>query len=199
MNDQQVRRHFVRFSALFLLGMAVVAAGLSAVSGINPLEKLAWSLRDVAIGIVSAVLMVTVFAVARRQRALATEILGAHLAACRWYDLVLLAIFVGVCEECLFRGVLEPWMARWSPWGAFILVNIVFGLLHAVSPTYAILAGTLGAIMSTLARYPEFNLLRPIVAHAVYDLIGFFWIVGEYRRGAKKAGTVRTAGDGVDG
>lgn len=180
--NQQLRKKFLRFSAVFLLGMAALAAGLSLLAGLNPLHEIDWSWRAAGTGAAAAVLMIGVFSVARRERELATDILGAHLAACRWYDLVLLALFVGCCEEWLFRGVLEPWLARWSPWGAFVLVNALFGTLHAVSPTYAVLAGMLGAAMSLLARYPEFNLLRPIVAHALYDLMGFLWIVAEYRR-----------------
>jgi len=54
--------------------------------------------------------------------------------------------------------------------------------LHALTPTYAIVAAAFGFYLSWLAFWPgEPNLLRPIVTHSVYDFIAFLWIVREYR------------------
>jgi uncharacterized protein len=177
------RDDFLTFTSLFLLGMLVVTFGLSWLAGIQPLRMVTWSLTDLLIGAGAGLLMTGVFSLVKSVRDQASEALGPSLAACRWHDLIVLAALVGIIEELLFRGLLETWVARWDPWGAFLLVNLVFGLLHAVSVMYAVVATVLGCLLSLLAHGTgEFNLLRPIVAHAVYDYIGFVWIATEHRR-----------------
>lgn len=177
------RDDFLTLTSLFLLGMLGITMGLCWVAGIQPLRMVTWSLTDVLIGAGAGLLMMAVFSLVKSVRDQAAEALGPSLAACRWYELVVLAILVGIIEELLFRGLLETWVARWDPWAALILVNLVFGLLHAVSVTYAVVATVLGCLLSLLAHGTgEFNLLRPIVAHAVYDYVGFVWIAVEHRR-----------------
>jgi uncharacterized protein len=179
------RDDFLTFTSLFLFGLLLITMLLAWLADVQPLRSVSWSLWDASIGVGAAVLMTAVFSFAVSVREQAEEALGPSLAACTWYDLALLAVLVGIIEELLFRGVLEPWMARWSPVAAFVIVNVVFGLLHAVSWMYAVVAATLGCLLSLLAHGAgewEFNLLRPIVAHAVYDYIGFVWIASSYRR-----------------
>ena len=51
----------------------------------------------------------------RRIRELLIELLGRPMALCRWYDLLVLAVLAGVCEEVLFRGVIQPLPPRQQP------------------------------------------------------------------------------------
>jgi len=142
-----------------------------------------WSWTDLGIGVLAAICMFATFCRFTSVRQQAQKIMGESLSQCRWDELIILAIAVGITEELLFRGALEAWMARIHPVFAILIVNLLFGALHAVSLTYGIIAGLLGLILSVLAHWPgEYNLLRPIVAHAVYDYIAFYWIVYEYRR-----------------
>lgn len=173
----QHREDFLTFSTVFLLGLLLVSMGLAWLSGVEPMQHVHWSWRDVGIGVLSAFAMTIAFASFTSVRNEAEEALGQSLAVCHWYDLAILAILVGIIEEILFRGVLEPWAARIHPMGAFIAVNLFFGALHAISRLYFLVATILGMYLSLLAHgFDEFNLLRPIVAHAVYDYIGFIWI-----------------------
>lgn len=177
------RLGFLNFSSGFLIGLLCLSLVLAAIAGINPLNHVHVSLSGLAIGVAAAVVMVLMFGFIGSVRDQAEELMGKALANCLWYDLLILAILIGIIEELLFRGVLEPWLARLHPAFAFIAVNIVFGLLHAVSRTYAVVAALLGGILSLLAHWPgEFNLFRPMVAHAVYDYIGFIWLASRYRR-----------------
>ena len=177
------REGFLEYSALFLIGMLLGTILLAWLLDVHPILTVHWSGRDFGIGTLAAFAMMAAFGGVRSVRQQAEDVLGPLLAKCYWFDLIILAAFVGIIEELLFRGVLEQAIARYNPWLAIILVNLVFGILHAVSVQYAILAGLLGAILSILARQPgEYNLLRPIVAHGVYDYIGFIWIVSTYRR-----------------
>lgn len=172
------------------MGLLALTMGLAWWSGIQPFRQITWSAWDFGIGVLAAVLMMSVFGLVGSVRKQAEEALGASLAACTWYDLALMAVLVGIIEELLFRGVLEPWIARWNPLAAFLLVNILFGLLHAVSLAYGLVAAALGGILSLLTHsVGEFNLLRPIVAHAVYDYIGFLWIAASYRKSRLPAST----------
>lgn len=85
--------------------------------------------------------------------------------------LVLLALLAGVAEEALFRGVLQPWLAgRLPQWAALLLTSGVFGALHWISATYALLAALAGAWFGLLLLLTG-NLLPPILAHAAYDLV----------------------------
>lgn len=177
------RQQFLTQSAAFMLGLLCVSVAAAAWAGLSPLSKIHWSLRDFGIGVAAAGGMVVAFSFISGPWDQAEKILGRALASCRWYDLLILSVIVGIVEELLFRGVLEPWGARVHPVLAFLGVNLLFGMLHAVSWTYAIVATILGGLLSGLAHGPgEFNLLRPMVAHAVYDFIGFLWLAASYRR-----------------
>jgi len=181
------RQGFLNYSIGFLFCLLCVSLLLAAIAGLSPLQTIHWSLRDFIIGMGGAGLMVLAFGFITSVRDQAEKILGPALADCRWYDLLILAILVGLIEELLFRGVLEPWIARWNPIFAFCSVNLFFGLLHSVSCLYAIIATLLGGFLSLLAHGPgDFNLLRPIVAHAVYDYIGFVWLASLYRNSQTK-------------
>jgi uncharacterized protein len=61
-------------------------------------------------------------------------------------------------------------------WTAIALTAALFGVAHWLTPTYAVLAGLVGAYLGwTLAASD--NLLVPIVAHGLYDLIALAVLV----------------------
>lgn len=85
--------------------------------------------------------------------------------------IALIAAAAGVCEETLFRGVLQGYLTKHAPAIIAIVVpNILFAALHARSAIYALLAGVIGVWLGAL-YWATGNLLAPIIAHAVYDLI----------------------------
>jgi membrane protease YdiL (CAAX protease family) len=119
-----------------------------------------------------------------RIKELVLETLGPSLAACRWYDIVLLAALAGFGEELLFRGVLQVLLERWTAWGnwsqaaGLILSNVIFGLLHFVTPTYALLAGLMGIYFGLLLNVTQsHSLLTPILAHGLYDYLAFLVLI----------------------
>ncbi|SFI34823.1 CPBP family intramembrane glutamic endopeptidase [Planctomicrobium piriforme] len=177
------RRDFLLSSALFLAGLVVLSLILAAWAQIHPFHRIHFTLRDAAIACVAAVIMLAVFSNFSNVRDQAEDILGPALARCTWLDLLVLALCVGFSEELLFRGVLEPWAARLHPVGALIAVNLLFGALHAVSLSYAVIAAVLGSILSLLAYGPGGdNLFRPMLAHGIYDFLGFVWTVRDVRK-----------------
>lgn len=181
----ETREDFLNFTGLFLFVLLAVTVVLAYSAEVPLTTKVYWDTQDFGIGLIAAVAMYFGFSWMTSLRDQAGDALGQSLALCRWYDLAVLAILVGIIEELMFRGFLEQWLARWDPIFAFVVANIIFGLLHAISPLYAILAATLGCILSLLTWWVgDFNLLRPIVAHALYDFIGFMVIGAEYRKKA---------------
>ena len=105
------------------------------------------------------------------------ESLGPSLQDCRWYDLVWVALLAGCSEELLFRAVLQTWMNPWGPLAALLVSNAVFGMAHAVTPLYAVLAGLLGIYLGALFQFAgDGNLLVPTLTHSLYDLVAFIAI-----------------------
>ncbi|REJ95444.1 MAG: CPBP family intramembrane metalloprotease [Planctomycetota bacterium] len=181
--DFDSRSSFLNFAGLLQGGLVFAAVLLGWLTGLPPLQQIRLNLMDVLVGCLGVLPMLVVFATARNLRTLVVELLGEPLSLCTWYDLLLLAALAGLGEELMFRGVLQPWIGRIHPLAGLIAANVIFGLLHALTPGYAILAALFGFYLSLLTAWPgEANLLRPIVTHAVYDYIAFLLVVREYRR-----------------
>lgn len=81
-------------------------------------------------------------------------------------DIVLLSLAAGIGEELFFRGLLQSFVGLW--WAA-----IVFGLLHALTPAYFILATAIGVWFGLLYEHSG-NLLIPMLSHAVYDIFALY-------------------------
>lgn len=141
-----------------------------------------WSLAAVGEGVLATVPMLVLLPLVYRSRLrclheireLLENTLGRSLAACGWLDLVLLSLLAGFSEEFFFRGVLEPFLARWGTIFGLITCNLIFAGCHAVTKTYAALAGLIGLYLSlTLHWTREPNLLVPVICHSLYDLVAF--------------------------
>ena len=97
-------------------------------------------------------------------------------------DIAIISILAGVAEEGLFRGVLQTAFGEWiTPGAGLAVASILFGLVHFVTPLYAVLAGLIGVWLGGLFMVTG-NLLGPIVAHALYDFIVLTWLVAQARR-----------------
>jgi membrane protease YdiL (CAAX protease family) len=182
MFDLTNRYEFLGVAILFEGSLIGVAGLLGRWFGVDPLERLAPSLSSIGWGTVATVPMLLFFLVCyrwpvgpfRRIKQLLVETLGQSLAACRWYDLLLLACVAGLGEELLFRGVLQPHLGLAGS-------NILFGVAHSVSPTYALLAGGIGVYLGWLFKATG-NLLAPIVTHGLYDFLAFLVVARDFRR-----------------
>ncbi len=77
-------------------------------------------------------------------------------------DLVIISFAAGVAEELCFRGVIQM---RWG----IVVASLLFGLIHFVTPLYAIFAALLGLYLG-LTYDLSGGLLVPIQVHFLYDL-----------------------------
>lgn len=195
MIDLTRRYDFLGAAVLFEGSLIGVAGALGWWFEIDPLGQLAWDVGGLLSGLAATLPMIGLFLAAnryplgplRRIKEFLHEALGPSLAACRWYDLLLVAAVAGFGEEVLFRGVLQPLINLfWS--------NVVFGLVHFITPVYALLAGVIGAYLGWLLNHSG-NILAPVIAHGLYDFLAFLVVAREYRnRGLPQtadSGTVR--------
>jgi uncharacterized protein len=169
----------------------LVAVFLGWVAGINPFENLYFSESAIAYGVIgTAPLFLMFIALEKMQgesvvniRKLLLNTLGPGLHRYHWTDLFMLAAIAGVSEELLFRGVIQPWIeSSWGITAGLIGSNIVFGLVHAVTPLYAVLAALVGVYLGLSLDYGgDRNLLTPIIIHGLYDFLAFVALMRVYR------------------
>jgi uncharacterized protein len=134
----------------------------------------------------------------RRIEQLLDQILVPSFRGCRVWQLLIIAILAGVGEELLFRWAIQGWLELasrhvlsvavstngWSPnavaWLAFaiatVLSAVLFGLCHAITRAYWVMATVMGLIFSLLVVSGG-GLVGAIVAHGLYDFLAFLWLV----------------------
>jgi uncharacterized protein len=92
-------------------------------------------------------------------------------------QIAMLSMLAGVCEEVLFRAVLQGGLSEIHGVGsALILASLIFGICHWITPMYALLAGLVGLYLGGIWVVTG-NLLVPIVAHALYDFVALQWVL----------------------
>ncbi|MCB1140394.1 MAG: CPBP family intramembrane metalloprotease [Leptospiraceae bacterium] len=108
-------------------------------------------------------------------------------------DLFWLSLLAGVGEELLFRGFFHLWMLDWFGLPAALAITAVaFGLVHWITPTYALLAGAMGLLLSASMVWSE-NLLVAILVHGLYDFFALWYYL---RVVLHSAGPVPVSEDG---
>jgi membrane protease YdiL (CAAX protease family) len=182
-------RKLLLLAVIFEGGLAVVALGLGWWLGRSPTAMIRWTARDFGLGAAAAVPMLAwlLVLIKRPLRPFARlvgvvdEFLVPLFRGCRLAELAVISVLAGVGEEMLFRGVIQEAVAGRldGPLGvavALVLASLLFGLAHAITPSYAVLAGLVGLYLGGL-WIATGNLLVPITAHAVYDFLALVYLV----------------------
>ena len=182
---------FFKSACFFEASLVLVAVFLGWVSGIDPFKSIYFSETAIVYGVIGTVPLFLMFLALEKMqgesvttiRKLLLNTLGPGLHRYHWTDLFLLAAIAGIAEELLFRGVIQPWIeAAWGITMGLIVSNIVFGLVHAVTPLYAVLAALVGIYLGLSLDYGgERNLLIPIIIHGFYDFLAFVALMRVYR------------------
>ena len=93
----------------------------------------------------------------------------------------MISLLAGLCEESLFRGVIQAKLAgSVGPMPAIILASLLFGLCHFVNWAYAIVAAAIGFYFGLIWQFTG-NLLPPITTHALYDFAALVYFL-RFRR-----------------
>lgn len=182
---------FFTKACIFEASLVVVAVILGWIGDFDPFENLRFSESAVAFGVIGTIPLFLMFIAFehieeesfKQIRRLLLETLGPALHRYHWADLFILAAIAGLSEEILFRGVIQPWMeVSWGLNAGLIGSNILFGLVHAVTPLYAVLASLVGIYLGLSLDYGgDRNLMIPIIIHSLYDFLAFVMLMRAYR------------------
>ena len=171
-----------------LVGVAWLAGWLI---GVLPLEFFFWSWQEALLGVAATVPMLVMFFLCLRWpigplrpiKRFCDQIIRPLLSPCTLLDLAGISLLAGLGEEMLFRGVFQAGFAMWigNEWIALALASVLFGLCHAITPAYTVLATIMGAYLGWLflrsaslvgnagTDSVTSNLLPSVIAHSFYD------------------------------
>ena len=92
-------------------------------------------------------------------------------------DLLGISCLAGLGEEMVFRGLAQDLLGTQMPlaW-AIVAVSLMFGLVHAITPTYFVLAALASAYLGWVYALTG-DIAAPIVAHAAYDFVALLVLV----------------------
>jgi uncharacterized protein len=178
-------RRTVYFGLLFEASLILLALLLGWLLHQPALATLEWGFGAAGLGVAFAALMLfgllvlirVRFPPFVRLRRLFDEFARPFFAPYTVFDVAILSATAGVGEEMLFRGVIQAVFERWwGVWIALFAASILFGLLHALTPTYALLAILAGVYLGGFWLLTG-NLLVVIIAHAVYDFLALLYLL----------------------
>ena len=182
-------RTIVVWTGLFEGGLAILAIVLGWLLDAPPARSVQWTASAAGLGAAASLppLAIALLCIRIPLRPFAEllrivdELLAPLFRGCRAWELALIAILAGFGEEMLFRGIVQLKLAQWigEPHGVWIALagaSVLFGLLHLITPTYAVLAGLIGLYLGWLWLATG-NLLVPITTHAVYDFLALLYVV----------------------
>lgn len=120
-----------------------------------PFSLFFWALQRVPMGIEAAT----------------DEIFRALFAARGVVEVAVFCGCVALGEELLFRGWLLAGLERWSVdvGVALAVSSLVFGVLHAYTAVYMVLASVAGVMFGGLFLMAGESVLEPVVVHFLYD------------------------------
>ncbi len=182
---------FFKSACLFEASLTLVAVVLGMIANINPFENFKFSELAIVYGVLGTAPLFMMFLSLEQVRHtsvssikdLLLKTLGPGLHKYHWTDLLILASIAGFSEELLFRGVIQPWIEH--AWGAvtgLVVSNIIFGLVHAVTPLYALLATLVGIYLGlALDVTGDKNLLVPVIIHGLYDFLAFLALMKTFK------------------
>jgi uncharacterized protein len=181
--------NFAVTAALFEGGLAIFALSLGWSVDIQPMASFRWSWPDLAWGGFATLPPLSIFGLCfylpwkpfrRITRILNWSILPLF-RQCGLFEIAVISFLAGLGEEMLFRPIVQNGLAEWigpqyGPAIGLVVATIIFGSLHGITFTYAVLAGIIGFYLGIIWLLTE-NLLVPITAHALYDFLAIAYLL----------------------
>ena len=198
MNEPSIEPdHFFKTACYFESALILVAIFLGWIAGINPFQYILFNEQVVINGILGTLPLCLIFLALnqihsdslQKIRQVLHDTLGPSLSRHHWADLFVLAAIAGTSEEILFRGVIQPWLENsWGMMAGLLVSSLIFGLIHAVTVLYFIMATAVSIYLGMYLDYDNTrNLLTPIIIHGLYDFFAFVVILHSYRVEKQKA------------
>jgi membrane protease YdiL (CAAX protease family) len=187
MSDVASDRRSIVFLAIAVEGgLVVLAVILGWLLDQQPFDQFRWDAADAGVGLAATLPMLALFFAMlrwpvgplRHIKKFSEEVLRPLLAPCTVIDLLGISALAGIGEEMLFRGVLQGYFTgRLGPWPALALASLLFGLMHAITATYAVLAALLGFYLGWIYLASGNNLLAVTLPHALYDFVALLYLL----------------------
>jgi hypothetical protein len=181
-------KHFAFTAAAFEASLVVAAIFLGWLLGTPPLATLRFDSFSAAYGIAGTLPMLAVFWLCLqcplKPFMEITRVLDESIVplfrSCGFMEIAIIAVLAGIGEEMLFRGVLQAAVAQEiggqrGIWLGLLISAVLFGLMHPITPAYAILAGLIGLYLGGL-WLASGNLLSPVIAHGLYDFLAIVYL-----------------------
>ena len=190
-----MRIHLFLFGCLIEVSLLFAAVMLAFFIGQPLFGDLRWCLRDLWVGILASLPLLALFfwvlhsslpALERLDEFLETHVRTIFETWPMW-QLAVISLLAGVCEEVFFRSVIQGGLARHiGTIPALALGSVIFGVFHLVTKTYALIATFIGAYLGILWIVVG-NLLAPIATHAVYDFVALAYFLRAHVRQRRAA------------
>ena len=172
------------FAVLFTSFLGIVGLGLGILFNAPVQSYAQWSFNDILIGIIATLPLAAFlfwftnsnFDPFIRLRQSQIDLFAQSSIEFTPMRIIALSLAAGIGEEMLFRGFLQNWLSGFvPPIVAILIAGLIFGLLHARTALYAVIATVIGIYLGALYAATG-SLLTAITTHAVYDWIAFEYI-----------------------
>lgn len=191
-DDAVTRSVFVGLAIAVEGGFVLLAWLLGWLVEVPALDRFSFDLAGLGWGLLATPPLLAAFFLASRHpvgplRSIARftdETLRPLASTCSLVDLLGISVLAGFAEELFFRGVaqeafrvglLEPLGPAGSLAVALGVSACLFGIMHAVTPGYALFAAIMGVYFG-LTYHLTGNLFSVMVAHALYDFVALVWL-----------------------
>ena len=183
------RWRYFAFGCLTELALLAIACVAAIILNWQLATTIRWSVPAILWGIGAAVPMLVAFGWALRTpwpavaniRRFLEHVVRPIFGAWSVLQLAVISMLAGICEEALFRGVLQAWLTSIAgPVVGIVAGSVAFGFAHPISRSYIIAATITGLYLGLLFRATG-DLLAPILAHAVYDFCALLYFLRYHR------------------
>jgi uncharacterized protein len=187
--DSKRLPRIVVMAILFEGGLGLLAIMIGLFMSVPPWHELKAGPMEIGYGFAATVPMLAGLLALRavhagplgRLNSVVDQLVAPLFGKCSIFQLAMISVVAGVGEELLFRGVVQPLLIGWIEILAGVLAaSVIFGLMHAITPTYAILATAVGAYLGWLTLATG-GLVAPIIAHSLYDFLALVYLTKSQR------------------
>ena len=179
-------------------GLAVIACAVGWLCDFSPLQTFTWRVEAIVWGLGGTLpLLVGLVAIDRfpqgpfrELKQVVDDLILPLFRGFRIWQFAVLALSAGIGEEFLFRGLIQGALSGVlgtqfpsipATWIALAVASLLFGLMHPITRTYAIVCVLVGLYLGGLWIYTG-NLLVSIVIHAAYDFVALVFLTRAARK-----------------
>ena len=164
-------------------GLAIIALLLNLPMERSLLSMLSLSLFDILYGVFAVLpLLIAFYSLMKikitpfiRIRVILDEILKPLFRESKPVDILIVSLVAGIGEELLFRGIIQTVaMNHLGLIAGVLTASIIFGLLHFITPGYAVIATIAGLYLGLIFILTD-NLLISVITHGVYDFVALLF------------------------